>query len=99
MDEVARAVNILKEYQEAASGFINANVKTFGTYTSDIIRLLIEVFFISKSTNAYSKPIAHFRVAAASVSKRVLVHNHLNGNELLFLMQIKLISIPSSSEA
>lgn len=33
VDEVARAVNILKEYQEAASGFINANVKTFAKKT------------------------------------------------------------------
>ena len=29
----------------------------------------------------------------ASVSKRVLVHNHSNGNELRILMQIKLISV------
>ena len=32
-------------------------------------------------------------VSTASVSKRVLVHNHSNGNELRILMQIKLISL------
>ena len=40
---------------------------------------------------AGQKPISE--LLYASVSKRVLVHNHSNGNELRILMQIKLISL------
>ena len=43
------------------------------------------------AVQAEKKPL--FELLHASVSKRVLVHNHSNGNELRILMQIKLISL------
>ena len=40
-----------------------------------------------------SRGVVNSPLLPASVSKRVLAHNHSNGNELRILMQIKLISL------